>query len=140
MIQITIFSIGKTKEPWLEEALSMYEKRLTGKVRFVFSFAKDDTQLERWLEEEKNVILLDLQGKQVTSEEFCSYLFGVLEKSHPKIAFAIGGPEGFNKQTKEKYPKICLSKLTFTHQMARLVLVEQVFRSLEMRKGSQYHK
>ncbi len=140
MIQITIYSIGKTKEPWLDEGIKMYEKRLLGRVRFQFSFAKDDETLDRWLDEETNVVLLDLEGKQVTSEEFCEFIFKTVEKSHPKIAFAIGGPEGFSSKTKEKYYKIALSKLTFTHQMARLVLVEQVYRSLEMRHGSRYHK
>jgi len=140
MIHIKVLLVGKTKEAWLEEALYEYMKRLSPYIQFEFPIFKDEETLERALEKEKHVILLDPEGKRMTSEMFADWLFSEIEKGASHVSFAIGGPLGFSQKVREKYPLLSLSSLTFTHQMARLILLEQIFRAFEIKKGSHYHK
>jgi len=139
-MKITLFSVGKTKEVWLEEGVHEYVKRLSPVVRFEFCWFKDAAALETALAKEKLVILLDSNGKMMTSEEFGHFVFHALEKLGAHISFAIGGPEGFSETLKEQFPRISLSRMTFTHQLSRLILMEQLYRIFEIRKGSKYHK
>ena len=139
MLKVKILSIGKTKEKWLEDALQEYLKRLSPVLSIEFLLFKTNEQLESQVEKEMNVICLDPQGKMTTSEEFASIFLSSLEKGGSKIAFVIGGPEGLPSSLKQK-PSLGLSKMTFTHQICRLILVEQIYRAIEMKKGSKYHK
>jgi 23S rRNA (pseudouridine1915-N3)-methyltransferase len=137
MHKIKVLTIGKCKEIWLADALSEYEKRLKGKVSFEWVIAKNDTQLLEHVNEEPFVIALDPKGELLTSEEWSKKFirFGL------KIAFVIGGAEGLPPAIFQRpHYKWSLSPLTFTHQMTRLILVEQVYRALEIDRGSQYHK
>lgn len=137
MYKLKIFSIGKTKEAWLKEALEEYSKRLELILSIQWILAKDDPQLMTLLEKEERYIALDPKGKMFTSEEFSSWL---LQQSS-RISFVIGGAEGLPPQVAERaIAKISLSKLTFTHQLTRLILVEQIYRAFEIDKGTQYHK
>lgn len=140
MIKIKFLSVGKTKEPWLEEGLAEYIKRLSHDVSFEFLWFKDEEALERAILKEPHVILLDPLGKAMDSLEFADSLMREIERGQSRLAFAIGGPEGFQQETKRRYPLISLSRMTFTHQMTRLILMEQIFRAFEIKKGSHYHK
>jgi 23S rRNA (pseudouridine1915-N3)-methyltransferase len=140
MIKIKFLSVGKTKEFWLDDGLSEYVKRLSHEVGFEFNWLKDEEALEKQILKEPHVILLDPQGKSMDSYEFADFLLREIEKNDSRIAFAIGGPEGFSQELKKKYPLVSLSRLTFTHQMIRLILIEQIFRAFEIKKGSHYHK
>lgn len=136
MIKIKIVSIGKTKESWLNEAIQEYLKRLTGTVSIEFVFWKDDAQLVSYVNEEEGVVCLDPEGEQLDSPQFAQSL----AKHGSRITFVIGGSDGLPASLKQKFPLISLSKLTFTHQLTRLVLVEQIYRAYEILKGSKYHK
>ena len=140
MIRVAILSVGKTKEKWLEEAISMYVERLGSVCQFEFLWYKDDQQFLKACSEHKDLILLDPEGKLLTSEEFTERFFQEAVKSHSRLHFAIGGADGFSQEMKKRYPRISLSPMTFTHQMTRLLLVEQIFRAFEIQKGSGYHK
>lgn len=140
MIKIRILSVGKTKEPWLEEALDEYVKRLKSTLQIEFAFAKNDTQLLEWLAKESRVIALDPQGKLLTSEAFSTFLYDQIEAGGSRLSFVIGGPEGLPQTVRQNSLLLSLSPLTFTHQLARLVLVEQLYRAVEIAKGSPYHK
>ena len=130
MMRIKIISPGKHREPWLIQALSEYEKRLTRDVKLEWVFPKELT-----VKEEK-YSLLDVQGKVLTSEEFSTFL-----TSKPHHTFVIGGPEGPPKQIIENASfRFSLSLMTFTHQLVRLILLEQIYRGIEISKGSPYHK
>lgn len=139
MLKVKVLSIGKTKEKWLEEALQEYLKRLSPVLTIEFLLYKTNTQLEAQAAKENCIICLDPNGKMVSSEEFAAILISNLEKGGSKIAFVIGGPEGLPISLKEK-PLISFSKMTFTHQICRLILVEQIYRAIELQKGSKYHK
>jgi 23S rRNA (pseudouridine1915-N3)-methyltransferase len=141
MHKIKILSVGKTKEPWLEEALAEYLKRLQGMISIEFILAKNDEQLLNLASKESTLICLDPKGEAVTSEQFCDCLFNNLSKGGCRLAFVIGGPEGLPSCLRiGSYPLISFSHLTFTHQIARLILVEQIYRAVEISKGTKYHK
>jgi 23S rRNA (pseudouridine1915-N3)-methyltransferase len=140
MIRIKILSVGKTHEPWLEEGLEMYATRMTPWATFEFLWFKDLAQLEKALASEKHVIFLDPQGHTFESLGFADWFFKEVEKAGSRIAFAIGPAEGFPEYLKKQGTLISLSRLTFTHQLTRLVLMEQLFRAFEIKKGSHYHK
>lgn len=140
MLKLKIFSIGKTKESWLEEALAEYIKRLKPHLTVEMGWAKEESQLVEWAKKEPVVICLDPQGQLFTSEEFSTFLAQCWEKGGSRLTFVIGGAEGLPPALKTKYPLLSLSSLTFTHQMTRLVLLEQIYRATEIQKGSRYHK
>lgn len=137
MIKIRILSIGKNKESWLTEALDDYTARLQRTAKIEWLFVETNTDLEKKLD--GHTIALDPIGRAFTSEQFSEYLLREIEKGGSRLTFIIGGPEGLPPSLK-KLPLISLSPLTFTHQMARLLLVEQIYRAFEIEKGSPYHK
>lgn len=140
MLKLSVLSIGKTKESWLEEALQEYTKRLKPYVLIEWKWAKDDEQLISLVEKEGSAICLDPNGQSFTSEHFAAYLQKAWENGGSRVAFVIGGAEGLPDVLKKKYPLFSLSQMTFTHQITRLVLIEQVYRAIEIQRGSQYHK
>lgn len=141
MIRIKIVSVGKTHEPWLEEGLEMYAERMSPWAAFDFAWFKDLAQLEKALVHEKSVVILDPYGFAPDSLSFADWMFREVEKSGSRLTFAIGPAEGFPESIKKSAKQtLSLSRLTFTHQLARLVLMEQIFRAFEIKKGSHYHK
>jgi 23S rRNA (pseudouridine1915-N3)-methyltransferase len=139
-MKLFIYSVGKTKESWLEEALFLYIKRLKPVIETQLIIAKSNEQLLSLIQKETHLIGLDPEGKEMRSEEFSSFLMKSLEKGGAKTSFLIGGAEGIPNTLKKNIPLISLSKMTFTHQMARLILMEQIYRGFEIAKGSEYHK
>ncbi|MDN3504273.1 MAG: 23S rRNA (pseudouridine(1915)-N(3))-methyltransferase RlmH [Rhabdochlamydiaceae bacterium] len=141
MIKIKILSVGKQKHSWLEEAIKEYEKRLTGAVQIEWLLYKSDDQLEANAIQEKRLICLDPRGIEYDSPQFSQFIQKELNQHGPRLTFIIGGALGLCEALKEKANHtISVSKLTFTHQLARLILVEQLYRSLEIAKNSPYHK
>jgi 23S rRNA (pseudouridine1915-N3)-methyltransferase len=140
MLKLKILSVGKTKESWLEEALKEYLKRLQSAVQIEFIWAKDDLHLVELAKKEPFCFSLDPAGRLFTSEEFSVFLDQCWEKGGSRLAIVIGGAEGLPPELKANTPLVSLSPLTFTHQMARLLLVEQIYRACEIKKGSRYHK
>lgn len=138
MLKVKIISIGKTKEPWLEEALDDYLKRLSPFMQIETVWAKNEQQMMNLAL--SNAIGLDPNGKMFDSLEFAGFLQQQFEKQGSRITFVIGGADGLPLQIKQNAPLISLSKLTFTHQITRLVLIEQLYRAMEITKGSPYHK
>lgn len=140
MYKLRIYSVGKTKEEWLESALAEYLKRLQQTAPIEFILAKNDEQLVSSVEKEEAVICLDPAGQMMDSEKFSSFLIKQLEANGSRLAFVIGGPEGLPVALKKKHPLLSFSPMTFTHQIIRLILVEQIYRAIEIDKGSRYHK
>ncbi len=141
MFKLTIITIGKNKEKWLQEALFEYEKRLKNQVSFNWVLLKDEKSLIKQVLKEKSFILLDLEGKELDSPALADKLGKLLETEKSQLAFVIGGDTGVPEILREKaLMRLRLSKLTFTHQICRLILLEQIYRSFEILKGSGYHK
>lgn len=140
MIKIHIISVGKTKELWLEQALAEYVKRLSHWASVEFSWCKDDIQLQSMVEKESgSVWCLDPAAVPMSSEAFAQQLEKKIVSGGARVAFVIGGPEGLPPILK-RYPLLSLSPMTFTHQVARLILVEQVYRAYTLLHNIPYHK
>jgi len=140
MHKIKILSVGKTKEKWLEEACGEYIKRLKPIVQFEFLWAKDTPQLIEWVKKEPYFICLDPAGQLMDSLQLSKFIVRSLEKGGSRLTLVIGGAEGLPQEIKAGATLISLSPLTFTHQITRLILLEQIYRATEIDKGTQYHK
>lgn len=141
MFKVKVITIGKCKENWLKEALSEYEKRLSHQLSIHWQEASSETQMRTWLEKESHFIALCIEGELLDSVSLSTKLFEYFEEKSGKLTFAIGGPEGLFEPLKQKaHWRLSLSPLTLTHQCTRLILLEQIYRSFEIRKNSPYHK
>ena len=141
MLKIKVLAVGKCKELWLNEALRDYEKRLSPSLRLEWIFPRNDKELETVLEQEPGFIALDPRGTALDSPSFSHKLMKLFAEGGSRLVLVIGGPEGIPKHLLQK-AFFCwsLSPLTFTHQIVRLILVEQIYRAFEISKGSPYHK
>ena len=129
MVKIKIYITGKTKEVWLTRALSEYEQRLRPHMSIEWIEQKV-------LEPVLPYIALDPQGELVSSEGFANIV-----ADRARLTFAIGGADGLLPHHKADAERlVSLSPLTFTHQMSRLILLEQLYRSIAINKGLPYHK
>lgn len=139
MLKVKVIVTGKCKEAWLQAALAEYEKRLRGSLELSWQEAKNDSHLEALLDEE--FIALDPKGELLESPAFSAKLMRFFSERGSRLTFAIGGPAGFSLELlKKAFWRWSLSPLTFTHQATRLILAEQLYRALEIAKGSPYHK
>lgn len=141
MLKAKIYSVGKTKEAWLLAALEEYETRLKATLALEWILPKEPDQLEAFLIKEPHFICLDPKGKLMSSEAFSRFLQEQFVAQGSRLSFAIGGDTGFSPAIKARAStSLSLSPMTFTHQLTRLILVEQLYRALEIQKGSRYHK
>lgn len=153
---IQIICIGKTDEKPLEELISKYEKRLPSHwnyQRIEIPDLKNRKNLSESQQKEKEaelilakinptdfVILLDEKGKQQHSTVFAASIQELMNQSVKQIVFLIGGPYGFADEIYNRANrKLSLSQMTFTHQMVRLFLVEQLYRAFAILQGKPYH-
>ena len=160
MMNITIISVGKLKEKYLKQAIDEYSKRLTRYCKIDSIELPDEKTPDNASEKEELqikykegqlilskikdnmfVIAMDLNAKQMTSEEFSKFIEtqGVMGNSN--ITFVIGGSLGLSQDViKRANYKICFSKMTFPHQLFRVMLLEQVYRAFIIMKNEPYHK
>jgi 23S rRNA (pseudouridine1915-N3)-methyltransferase len=139
MFKVKISSIGRSKEPWLKAALAEYEKRLSRQMEIEWIFAKDDAELIEKIT--TPWIALDVQGEQMDSLGFAKKINHLFCTHGSRLHFLIGGANGISKKILEQSIWTwSLSKLTFTHQMTRLILLEQLYRAMQIDAGTAYHK
>lgn len=138
MFKVKVIAQGQCKESWLLEALAEYEKRLRGQLTIEWVIVLREEELIQKALAEKQIIALDLHGELLSSEVLSKKLF-LSWGSRP--VFVIGGPDHLPlKIAQHAQFRWSLSPLTFTHQMVRLLLVEQLYRALEISQGGKYHK
>lgn len=141
--KIRIICVGKVKEAYLREGISEYEKRLRPFCKLETIELKDEgiekegKRIEKLID--SNTFLLDVEGKEYNSIEF-SKLMKKETEGGKQITFIIGSAEGIEENLKKKANLFSLSKMTFTHEMARLFLIEQIYRSYMINSGRSYHK
>ncbi len=155
-MKIKILAVGKIKFNYLDEGIEDYSKRLA-KVCDLEIIEMKEQSTEKMEEEKikdlegKNIlkkldkdsykIVLDGLGKQFTSEEFSEMIKEVRDFKDGKLTFIIGGAFGLSEEVlKQADLVLSFSKMTFAHQLFRLVLLEQIYRSFEILKGTKYHK
>lgn len=154
MMHFTILCVGKIKETYLQAAVADYVSRLSKYVRIdVIEVAEENHPLrEKRIEKEGEsllrkispnscVVALDLHGREISSEKLASYLSGKTVSGNSDFTFVIGGSDGISDcVTARADLRLCLSPMTFPHQMARLILAEQLYRAMKINHGEQYHK
>ncbi len=156
MISINIIAIGKNKDPWVEESIRHYLKFLQKYARVNILVIPDKsksaklppleiTKLEasqiRSKIESKYVIALSEKGRKFDSEQFASFLEKTVSQGGGKIDFLIGGAFGLHDDLiHECSQSISLSPLTFSHQLVRPILLEQLYRAFTIIHGEKYHK
>ena len=159
-MNITIISVGKLKEKYLKMGIDEYTKRLGAYAKIDFVEVPDEkapealSDLEMDLVKRKegerilakindgtHVIALALDGKMKTSEEMAAGLDSLMTYGKSKVAFVIGGSLGLHDDVLRRADeKLCFGKMTLPHQLMKLVLVEQIYRSFRIMKGEPYHK
>ena len=153
-MKIKIFALGKSKQKFIEEGLQEYLKRLTRYVQIDFKILpdvkltktnsieivkeKEAIILEKQLAEFDFVIALDENGIQYSSKDFAKLI--EMKKGKSNLAFIIGGVYGLSPKILNKANLILsFSKFTFTHQMIRFILTEQLYRAFTILEGKKYH-
>jgi len=159
-MNITIICVGKIKEKYLKSAIEEYTKRLSRYCKLNIIELTDEktpdnaSQKEEILIKEKEgesilksikdnmfVIALELKGEMISSVELSNYIRDLGIKGDSNIAFVIGGSLGLSKAVlKRANYELCFSKMTFPHQLFRVMLLEQVYRGFRIISGEPYHK
>lgn len=155
-MKLEIFSFGKSKETGIIEAEAEYLKRLTGKAQVKMIElattrnasasldvirAKESKLFLDHIEPSDYLVVLDENGKQKTSHEFAGWLQDLMNHGVSNLRFAIGSPFGWHGDVKKRANLLLsLSKLTFPAHLARLLLIEQIYRGMSIISGSSYHK
>ena len=159
-MKITILTVGKIKEKYLRDAIAEYSKRLSRYAKLeIIEVADEKTpdnasetvetniknkeaeRLLKYIRDDAYLITLEIKGKQLTSEELAQKIdtLGVQGTSH--IIFVIGGSIGIGKAVLEKSDyALSFSKMTFPHQLMRVILLEQIYRGYRIMSGEPYHK
>ncbi|MDO6604722.1 23S rRNA (pseudouridine(1915)-N(3))-methyltransferase RlmH [Arenibacter palladensis] len=153
---IKLLVLGKTDSTQLTQLIEEYQNRLKHYIKFeleIIPDIKNTKNLSEKQQKEKEgeailnklnptdlLILLDENGKQKTSVEFSEYLQKKMNSGLKQLVFVIGGPYGFSDAVYQKSQgKISLSKMTFSHQMVRLFMVEQLYRAFTILRNEPYH-
>ena len=153
---IQLIAIGKTDSKELEALIHNYVKRLTHYTKFELELIPDIKNSKNLSESQQKqnegelvlkklsgsevLVLLDEKGKQFSSKEFSSVLQKRMNSGIKKLIFVIGGPYGFSEALYSRAnEKISFSKMTFSHQMVRLFVVEQIYRGFTILKNDPYH-
>lgn len=159
-MKIKIFCIGKIKEDYLKSGIAEYLKRLQPYAKTEIIEVNDskvndnpnDSEISKVKNEEGQRVLkllknsdyligLDLNKKEYSSEEFADFIEGKIIEGGSQICFVIGGSYGLSEELKNRCNSfVTLSKMTFLHQMTRLILLEQIYRAFKILNNETYHK
>lgn len=135
-MHIKIIQIGKIKNTYLKEGEREFIKRLNPYAKIEMVEVKDEKRLQL---EDEFVVVLDERGKEMTSVEFAKFLKTFKDRGE-NLNFVIGGAYGLSEELKEHASELlALSKMTFTHQMVRLFLLEQLYRGVCIILKKEYH-
>ena len=160
MLNITIIAIGKLKEQYLRDASAEYQKRLSASCKLniielnpeKLSDNPSAKEIENALNNEAKKIIekipkgakvysMCIEGKQRTSEELSREIDNLALEGASNIVFIIGGSFGLSDEVKKLSAyRLSMSKMTFPHQIARIMLLEQIYRAIQISIGTKYHK
>ena len=142
MLTITVLCVGGLKEAYFREMCAEYEKRLSAYVKLQTKECGDNKQLLAYLQGSRAYkIALCVEGKLISSETLAAQMDRVATAGKSEIVFAIGGAEGLPEEAKSKCEfRLSFSPMTFPHRLARVMLLEQVYRAETILHGTGYHK
>jgi 23S rRNA (pseudouridine1915-N3)-methyltransferase len=155
-MKIKVLAIGKTDDKNLIQLIDTYQNRLKHYIKFELTLIPDIKNVKNLSEKQQKkkegelilkqlqptdqLILLDEKGKDFRSKEFANYLQKKMNSGIKQLVFVIGGPYGFSETVYQKAQgKVSFSKMTFSHQMIRLFVVEQIYRGFTILKNEPYH-
>lgn len=155
-MNIELIVVGKTDQREVEALVEMYTKRVNRYCRFSITTLADvrntrnmapsrQKQMEgeailRMVSDGDCVVLMDERGAQYTSMEYAQWLQRRMLSGVKRLVIVIGGPYGFSEEVyRRANDKISLSKMTFSHQMIRMIFVEQIYRAMTILRGEPYH-
>ena len=155
-MKIKLLAIGKTDDKNLIQLIDTYQNRLKHYIKFELQLLPDIKNVKNLSEKQQKeregelilkqlqhtdqLILLDEKGKDFRSKDFANYLQKKMNSGIKQLVFVIGGPYGFSDTVYQKAQgKISFSKMTFSHQMIRLFVVEQIYRGFTILKNEPYH-
>lgn len=160
MLNVNIICVGKLKEKYWTQAVAEYEKRLRAFCKFKITEVDEEkisdnpnsSQIEATLEKEgkrilkavgkgAEVVALCIEGKSVPSPQLAQIFNSIAVKGKSEIDFIIGGSWGLSDEVKKIADiKLSMSEMTFPHQLARVMLCEQIYRGFQISSGGKYHK
>ncbi len=156
-MKITIIQIGKTNNLCLENLIHIYHKRIQKYISLNTSEIQDSKkknkskdilrvkqfegkEILKKISSHDFIILLDEKGKEFTSREFAGFIQNKMNSGIKNLVFVIGGAYGFSEDVYQKtHAKIALSKMTFSHQLIRLIFAEQLYRAMTIINNHPYH-
>lgn len=155
-MKIALIVIGKTDAGYFVDAINEYKKRLVHYIPFEMEVIPDIKNVKnmseiqqkekegelilKFLQPGDYLVLLDEKGKDFTSLQFAAYLEKKMHTIPKRLVFIIGGPYGFSEAVYgAAFEKISLSKMTFSHQMVRLIFIEQIYRAMTILNNEPYH-
>ena len=155
-MKVSLILVGRTANKHLTELIDDYASRVKHYVSFDIAVipelkntkslsADQQKQMEgeqilRQLQQGDHIVLLDEHGKEMRSIEFSKYMEKKMQTVSKRLVFIIGGPYGFSSEVYAKAnDKLSLSQMTFSHQMIRLIFVEQLYRAMTIMRGEPYH-
>ena len=155
-MKIKLIVVGKTNAKYLAEGEKEYEKRLSNYIKYEEIIIPDvknsgklsENELKKKegqlilgkIDNNEHIILLDDKGKSHSSVEFANFLQQKMNSSLKSLVFVVGGAFGFSDKVYQRAnSKLSLSKMTFSHQMVRLIFKEQLYRGLSILRGEKYH-
>ena len=140
MLNVKIVCVGTLREAFLRDAVKEYEKRLQAYCKLTTVELKDDTKLAAALEGKSYKIALCVEGKQLSSPELSALIENGTVTGQGNIALVIGGADGLPESIKAMCDyRLSFSKMTFPHQLMRVILLEQLYRALNIASGGHYH-
>jgi len=150
MQSIKIISVGKLKEKFYDQAAKEYIKRLSGSCKLEIievpedkgdSLAKEGAAIETRIPAGALVVALCIEGREQGSKEFSDLIRDCAINGTSKVCFIIGGSNGLHDDIKNRADiRLSMSKMTFPHNLARVMLLEQLYRAFNIAQGGKYHK
>ena len=159
-IKVTVISVGKVKDKYLQLGVEEFKKRLSRFCKLELIEVKDEALAERASEKDLDIVLekegkliqsklsdapyifvMDINGEQLTSEKLAGKMQHIATYGQSHVVFIIGGSVGLSEEVKKRADmKLSFSKMTFPHQLFKLMLLEQVYRAFKINSNESYHK
>jgi len=157
LIRVKLIMVGKIKENWIREGVGYYKKllkphvdldiveikeeKITDPRSVKYVLEKEADRILSSLEETGLGIVLDVKGENMSSEGLAKFFEMYLNRGENAFTFIVGGASGLSPKVINVCPvKLSLSRMTFTHEMSRIILLEQIYRAFSIIRGTRYHK
>ena len=152
-MRIKLVCVGKLREKYLKDACAEYSKRISGFGKFEIIEVQDEkddrhdclsveaNRILKNVRETDYVVSMEINGEMLSSEHFAKKMSSLGVRGKSDITFVIGGSTGLHDSVSTRADfKLSFSKMTFPHQLARIILLEQIYRAYKINQGGSYHK